>query len=142
MGEVPGIYWFVFWCAVVVISFTMAWLGGRAAHQQKMKALEILRIYAERGVEPPASVAGPILNAMDVEAHEERKWKSRKPDNPAAPDALPFVFIGLGGLAVAWWRGSQGGQPEWVFYGAIMVAVFFGGGGIAGLITKIFSRRG
>jgi len=140
MGDVPGMYWFVFWCAVVVIAFTMAWLGGRAAHQQKMKALEILRIYAERGVEPPASVAGPLLHSMEVEGREEDKWKQPKPAGPRPGDAFGFCFMALAAAAVAWWRSTQGNEPQWLFYGSIIVAVFSASGAISSFVNG--SRRG
>jgi hypothetical protein len=56
-GETPEIYWFLFWVGVLVfvIAFTavMTVLTSRA----NMKALALLTLYAERGIDPPATLA-------------------------------------------------------------------------------------
>lgn len=54
----PAIYWYVFWVglpiAVEVFGFYMATIIDR----KNMRVLDLLKSYADKGIEPPAAVAG------------------------------------------------------------------------------------
>lgn len=56
-GEVPKMFWYLFCVSVlalmVVFSITMMMLVSR----RNAKALELLKRYAERGVDPPPTLA-------------------------------------------------------------------------------------
>jgi hypothetical protein len=55
--EVPQMFWYLFWVGVlafmVVFSIAMAVLISR----RTTKALELLKLYAERGIDPPPTLA-------------------------------------------------------------------------------------
>jgi hypothetical protein len=55
--EVPQMVWFLFWVGalafMVVFSIAMMTLISR----RKAKALELLKLYAERGIDPPPTLA-------------------------------------------------------------------------------------
>jgi hypothetical protein len=56
-GEVPQMFWYLFWVGVlafmVVFSIAMTMLISR----RNAKALELLKLYAERGIDPPPTLA-------------------------------------------------------------------------------------
>lgn len=56
-GEVPEMLWYLFWVGVLafvaVFSIAMMTLISR----RNAKALELLKLYAEKGIEPPPTLA-------------------------------------------------------------------------------------
>ena len=101
----------------VVIVMSIAWLEYR----KHTKVLDVLRIYAERGEEPPA----PVIQALAA--------VSGKPPAPPAPTprsghlahaAANAVFTsGLGGFA--WWRFAATGEAGTLVIVCIFAALFF-----------------
>lgn len=108
----------------IVIAVSMAWLQYRT----RMRALDVLRIYAERGDEPPASVTEAL--AAVGSGHQP----SRAPGMGAAPVptranhmahvAANFIAL-LGSAAVAWWQLPATGEPRALMIFAVTAAIFF-----------------
>ena len=126
-----------------IIALGVTWLQSRS----KMKAIELLKSYAERGAEPPASV---------VEAIAKINWPFPSQGAPQAP--LPWrrqtradhlahfagaVGLALGGGAVILWRGPVEYQhPGWLLITAVFVAVFFAASALARLVGALTAGDG
>ncbi len=77
-------------------------------HQRKQKALEVLKIYAQQGTEPPQSV---IDSVSRVSGRHDWKDSDHKPQAPWSRFAF-FIVMALGfGLAALWF--NQGGAKAW-----------------------------
>jgi hypothetical protein len=130
-GSVPPMLWYLLaFMAFAVFPLVMV----VAIHRHRMKALEILRSYAEKGIEPPPAVA-ELLTKQVAEPGE--KWKA------TARGSRLNTFVGhffvaclFGGLA--WWRTDAGG-PDWAVYVAAGSALFFGVTGLGFLVAALFS---
>jgi hypothetical protein len=117
----------------IMIVVSIAWLEYR----KHTKVLDVLRIYAERGEEPPASVI-TALTAV-----------SGKPATPPAPTprswhlahvAANAVFTaGLGGFA--WWRSAQTGEAGTLVIVSIFAALFFAAATAARLVGAYYARQ-
>ena len=133
-GDLPEIYWYLFWVGVlafmVAFSFTMMSL----IHRRNMKALDLLRKYAEKGVEPPPAMADLLLTS----GNSDQKWKSTR------RGALLQSFIGMAFTAcaaggIAWWRIDEGG-PQAVIYFFGAAAAFFAVSALGLLVAALFTR--
>jgi hypothetical protein len=136
MNGVP--YWFIFWSGFWIIGIAAAVWGGASAHASKMKALDILRMYAERGIEPPAMLAEHLT--APKQAQHQGGWKH---PSGRAHHLGSFVFsLFMCGAAsgVAWWWDRADKSPEWVFYAAAIAATAFAAGGLGHLIAAGFAK--
>lgn len=116
-GSVPPILWYLLaFLALAVFPLSMVW----AIHRQKMKALELLRSYAEKGVEPPAAVTEVLLKQV---APPEPKWKST-PRGSLLNTSGIHVWIACIWGCIAWWR-IDAVSPRWPIYIAVGATVFF-----------------
>jgi hypothetical protein len=125
--------------AGTIIPLGITWMQQRT----KTKAIEVLKTYAERGQDPPASV---------LDAVNRINWPF--PPN-TAPPPKPMSqqsraehlshFAGSVGLAggagvVLWWLGTNPNPKfEWLFITAIFVAIFFTASGLARLVAALAS---
>jgi hypothetical protein len=117
----------------ILIVVSIAWFEYR----KHTKVLEVLRIYAERGEEPPAAVV-QALTAV-----------AGKPATPPAPTprswhlahvAANAIFTaGLG--AIAWWRYVETGEAGPLVIGAIVAALFFAAAMAARLVGAYYARQ-
>jgi hypothetical protein len=139
MGDVPQMYWFLFWVAVAVVMFVGMFMAGHKTHIRHMKTLEIMRIYAEKGIEPPASIAEPLLRQSNPQPMAWPAKKERRKSGEAFSFSLTMAVIWGG---IAWWRWAEaGGDPKWLFYPAVLFCMISASGAIAALINMIFARR-
>jgi hypothetical protein len=116
-GSVPPILWYLLaFLALAVFPLSMVW----TIHRQKMKALEILRSYAEKGGEPPAAVTDLLLKQV---APSEPKWKST-PRGALLNTFGIHLWIACLWAGIAWWR-IEAGPPRWTVYAAVVATVFF-----------------
>ena len=60
LGKLPEIFWYLFWIGFVVLAFRMAYLGGKAGYEVRMRALDILKVSGRRRL-APASVERLLL---------------------------------------------------------------------------------
>jgi hypothetical protein len=137
--QVPEIYWFLFWIGLAVVAFGGAAKAGIDGHRRRMKALEILKMYAEKGVEPPAAVADPLLQEL---SELPRRTLAEKSERARHLERLAVsAFMAGAAAGVAWWRTDSGGEPKWVFYAAVIAAVAFAAGALAALVAALISPR-
>jgi hypothetical protein len=116
-GSVPPILWYLLaFLAFAVFPLTMVW----AIHRHKMKVLEILRSYAEKGIEPPAAVTEVLLRQS---ADPGQKWKSTPRGSLLNTFGIHLWIACIFGC-IAWWR-LDAGNPRWLIYIAVGSAVFF-----------------
>lgn len=138
-GKLPEIYWYVFWVGFVLIAFAgMIW-GGRNTHKINMKTLEILRIYAEKGIEPPPSIMEPLTRQLlDPHKQQAKQQATRQ-----------AILLGqfAGGISAAavtggigWWWASEKYEPAWVVYAAAVVAIAAVAGAVSRLIAAIVTH--
>ena len=123
----------------ITIAVGIAWLE----HRTRTRALDVLRIYAERGDEPPASV----VQAVTAVSGWPRGWPSKPevagPRRSArgrhlAHTAANTVFTaGLSWLA--WWRFSATGEAGPGVIVAALAAMFFAAALAAQLVGAYYA---
>jgi hypothetical protein len=142
-GEVPPMLWYLFWVGFILCALLGGIFGGLVSHRQRMKALEILRMYAERGVEPPPGIVEPL-------ARQIFETQNAAAPKTAAQVAAVTASVHLGQFVgsmfaaalcggVAWWA-SDGRGPEWLFYAATVVAIAAAAGGVARLVAAVVTH--
>jgi hypothetical protein len=131
-GEVPEIYWYLFWVGLAIVVEGFGFYMAFIIHRRNMKVLDLLKSYAEKGIDPPGGVA-ELLSEQVREPGQA--WKS------SARGARLQRFVGflftacvIGG--VAWWLIDATG-PRWAVYPAVTAAVFFSVGAIGFLLTAV-----
>jgi hypothetical protein len=119
----------------VAIAVAIAWFD----HRTRTRALDVLRVYAERGEEPPASVVQaltPISGWPRQPAATAPKRSTR--GRCLAHAAANTVFAG--GLSwLAWWRFSTSGDAGPGVIVAILVALFFAAALAAQLVGAYYA---
>jgi hypothetical protein len=113
----------------ITIPVSIAWFE----HRTRKRGLDTLRIYAERGEEPPASVIEAVTKVTNVYGNPQPAWGTPHP--PAKPQtranhlahaaASTVIAMGLAGLV--WWRVSAYNEKGAGIIIAILVALFFAG---------------
>ena len=116
-------------------------------YRSRSKALDVLRVYAEKGQEPPASV----INALTVATAPTAKSAA----DPAPPSMWPrptrathmahlagSLVCGLGAAGIAWWRWPDNGEPGPLVIWAVVIAIFFAGGVAARLVGVLTTPSG
>jgi hypothetical protein len=109
----------------------------------KLKAIEVLKIYAERGEEPPA----PLVEAVNQ--------VGRPPPPPAPPPPhlrrgwylshfAGAAGLSLGGWGVVAWRALVSHRdPDWLMIVGLVVGIFFAAHAAARLTAALtFNGRG
>ena len=127
-GSVAPILWYLFWVALAAAMMVGVFIGGHKAHHQRMTALNILKSYAERGVEPPQTMVDLLLESG--EAGRQARQQEKAVAQATARASQPTGWLGLlfmAGVAggVAWWRIEAGG-PDWAIYLSVTCAVTLG----------------
>jgi hypothetical protein len=131
--------------SVIIPGVYRTWVEYRSRSQ----ALDVLRVYAEKGQEPPASVTSaigavasagtPFINAAPAPAGAFSKTTR---ENHLAHVA-GSVVCGLGAAGIAWWRMPENGEPGPLVIWAVVFAIFFAGS-VAARLVGVFttpSRR-
>jgi hypothetical protein len=131
-GEVPEIYWYVFWVGLAVAVEAFGFYMAFIIHRRNMRVLELLRSYAEKGLEPPPAVA-ELLNEQVRDPG--RAWTSSA-RGARLQRFIGFLFTGCVIGGVAWWLIESAGPP-WAVYPAVSAALFFSIGAIGFLLTAI-----
>ena len=133
IGEVPPILWYLL---LAVIFTVFPWGMVLTIHRQRMKALEILRTYAERGVEPPPGIAEPLMRALKEPVAARRSARARRLDG-----FVFSLFMAGASAGIAWWRQDAGADPRWLFYAAVVAAAAFAAGALGALVAALSSPR-
>jgi hypothetical protein len=131
-GEVPEIYWYAFWVGVAIVMEGFGFYMAFIIHRRNMKVLELLKAYAEKGVDPPAALAELLSEQV---RDPGRAWKS-SPRGARLQRFISFLFAGCVIGGVAWWLVDSTG-PLWAVYPAVSAAVFFWVGALGFLLTAV-----
>jgi hypothetical protein len=119
-GEVPPVFWFLFWVGLSVGIISFGFFMAIIIHRGNMKALEVLKTYAEKGLEPPPAVVEMLTRHMgDSEGAKAGREIGKKAGNFTGLVVSACVAGGI-----AWWR-MQAGGPQWVVYLFALIAVFW-----------------
>jgi hypothetical protein len=118
--------------AGVAIVVSIVWLE----HRKRTRALDVLRLYAERGEDPPASVIQALTNVS-----------GRPPAAPPAPTtrghhlahAAGNAVFTVGLAALVWWRVSAFNDTSTGVAVAILAALFFAAGLAARLVGAYYA---
>ena len=134
--KLPEIYWYLFWIGFVVLAFRMAYLGGKAGFDIKIKALDILKMYAEKGTEPPPAV----MEHLAAEILEKKA--ASKPDARAThlQGFIGFLFMACVSWGLYAWFDGRGG-PAWAAIAAMACMAFFGLGAFGFLLATLITRQ-
>jgi hypothetical protein len=131
-GAVPPMLWFLFWVGLSVGVLSFGFFMAIIIHRGNMKALEILKSYAEQGIEPPPAIVEMLTRQIaDTESAQAGREIGRKAGNFSGLLAAACV-----GGAIAWWRMNAGG-PQWVVYFFAFSAVFFAVRAIVFLLASL-----
>lgn len=134
MSEVPEMYWYLFWVAVLAWMIVFAVAMMTLIHRSNMKTLELLRLYAEKGVEPPPAMDELLSWAR---GGPEQKWKSTR-RGPLLQSFIGMLFTASTSGGILWWRIDAGG-PDAVIYIFGAATVFFGGSAVGLLLAALFT---
>lgn len=136
--KLPQIYWYLFWIGVVILAFRMAYLGGKSAFLVRMRALDILKTYAEKGTEPPPA----MMEELAVQAFE-KKPSSSTGEIPRS--GLLMFFLGFLFMASVCWGARallmSHGAPDWTVVTSTAAMAFFGLGAVGNLLAALFTRQ-
>jgi hypothetical protein len=136
-------YWYAFWLMGLLGFLAYQFLAVTLKHRRNMKALEVLKQYAEKGQEPPPSIAeqlaGQILNSEDAAV------KKRGSTAADRRNELVKLFIGfLFSACLAWglnlWLTDSGGA-RWAIYASEAARAFFGFGAFGLLLAALLTRN-
>ena len=131
-GEVPEIYWYVFWVGLAIVVEAFGFYMAFIIHRRNMKVLELLKSYAAKGIDPPAAVAELLSEQV---SEPGRAWKSSA-RGARLQRFIGFLFTGCVIGGVAWWLVDSAG-PAWAVYPAVSAAVFFSVGALGFLLTAV-----
>jgi hypothetical protein len=123
-------------CFLVAVIVTVSlWMP----HQAKLKTIEVLKAYAEKGEEPPASVLEAVsrINGPGFPA---------KPPPVTRGEHLSHVAgsagLAIGAAGLAWWRIAVGDAGSPLPVVAIIVAIFFASAAAARLVAALTTQDG
>lgn len=120
-GGVPPILWFLFWVGLSIGVLSFGFFMAIIIHRGNMKALEILRAYAEKGVEPPPAVVEMLARQIgDNEGKRAGREMGKKAGN-----FMGLVVAACIAGGISWWRMSEGG-PQWVIWVFGVIALLWG----------------
>jgi len=113
-------------------------------YRSRSQALDVLRVYAQKGQEPPASVtsaiaafaaaSSPFINSGPTPAG----GFSRPTREHHLAHLAGSVVCGLGAAGIAWWRWPDNGEPGPLVIWAVVIAIFFAGG-VAARLVGVFT---
>ena len=115
-------------------------------HRTRSRALEVLRVYAERREEPPPSVTQaltsvsgwPRKEADPTDYTRDRLGRPRTRGGFLAHAAANTIFT-AGFSGIAWWRYSELGQTSAGVIVATIVALFFAASVAAQLVGAYYA---
>ena len=98
-GEVPEIYWYLFWVGLAIVVEAFGFFMATIIHRRNMRVLDLLKSYADKGIEPPAGVAELLSEQV---TDPGRAWKS-SPRGARLERFIGFLFTACVIGGVAWW---------------------------------------
>ena len=121
----------------IAIPVSIAWLE----HRTRTRGLDTLRIYAERGEEPPASVIEAVTRVTNVYGRPPQSGLPATPQTRGnhLAHAAASTVIAAGLAALVWWRVSAYGEKGVGIIVGILVALFFAGSVAARLVYAYYA---
>ena len=123
---------------------TIALLGAWFDHRTRTRTLDVLRVYAERGEEPPPSVTQALTSvsgwpkAPAAPDNRDRIGRPRTRGGFLAHAAANTVFA-AGFSWFAWWRYADLGEASTGVIVSILVAMFFAASVAAQLVGAYYA---
>ena len=121
-----------FWLIFPILGMGMGAFAIWNEFSRQKKALEVLKVYAEKGQEPPESVM-QILGRAST-ASRDRRGRS------AWSRATFFCALALGFAGMAVWTGMTSGSYSFET-GWTIAAIVLGALGLSALVTALSSPR-
>jgi hypothetical protein len=118
----------------VIIAVLLTW----SEHRSRVKALDVLRLYAARNEEPPASVV-QALTGVSRQAPQGAKPPPTR-GHHLAHAAANVVFV-LGAIGIVWWKAPDPDNPGGFVIFAILAGLFFAAGAAARFVGAIYARE-
>jgi hypothetical protein len=124
----------------IAIAVTISWFD----HRTRTRALDVLRVYAERGEEPPSSVTQALTSvsgwprAAAASDNRDRLGRPRTRGGFLAHAAANTIFA-AGFSWFAWWRYSDLGEASTGVIVSILVALFFAASVAAQLVGASYA---
>jgi hypothetical protein len=145
MGDsLPAIYWYAFWAVLALGVMVYGFFEVAMKHRRNMKALDILKAYAEKGGEPPPAIVNELAKQI-----LDPKFDANPLDSKGSPqkrrDELLGAFIGFVFAACvaaglnAWLIDSDG--SKWAVHASSAARSFFGFGAFGFLLATLLTRR-
>jgi hypothetical protein len=135
--KLPQIYWYLFWIGFVILAFRMAYLGGKHGFDAKMKALEILKMYAEKGAEPPQ---GLVEQLTDKAFQRAPAPAGREGSHGFLHAFVGFLFMACASWGVHEWLTGHS-QNAWAGIASQAAFAFFSFGAFGFLLAALFTRN-
>ena len=108
-------------------------------HRSRVKALDVLRVYAERNEEPPASVT-QALTGINPHIPQAPPKPTPTRGHHLAHVAANVVFV-LGAIGILWWKAPDPSHPGGFVIFVILAGLFFAAGAAARLVGAIYARE-
>jgi hypothetical protein len=123
--------------AGTIIPVSITWLQQRT----KIRSIEVLKIYAEKGHEPPASVLEAV-NKISWPFPTNAPPPPRPMRDQSRGEHLSHLAgswsLAIGSGLVLWWQAHDPHpQLEWLFITAIFTTIFFTAAGAARLVAAL-----
>jgi hypothetical protein len=128
-GEVPQMYWYLFWVGLAIVVQAFGFTMLTVIHRRNMKVLDLLKSYAEKGIDPPPGVTALLAE----QASEPGRATAR---GVRLEKFVGFLFMACVIGGVAWWLIDTAG-PSWAVYPAASSAMFFAVGALGFLLTAV-----
>jgi hypothetical protein len=144
MGDhLPAIYWYVFWSAVATGLVAYGIFDVAMKHRRNIKALDILKTYAEKGGEPPPAIADQltrqILGSKGSEASANDRSSQKRRDELLRL-FIAFVFMACVASGLHAWLIDSGGA-RWAVHASFAARAFFGFGAFGLLLATLVTRK-
>ncbi len=117
----------------------IAVLGSWFQHRSRVKELDVLRVYAERNEEPPASVV-QALTGFGSRFPQGMPKSPPTRGNHLAHAAANIVFT-LGAIGILWWLSPNPRNPGGFAIFAILAGLFFAAGAAARIVGAIYCKN-
>jgi hypothetical protein len=124
----------------IAIAVGIAWFD----HRTRTKAIDVLRVYAERGEEPPSSVLQALTRvsgfpkAAPPDDNKDRIGRPRTRGGFLAHAAADAVFT-AGFFGFSWWRYTDLGEASTGVLVAIFVGLYFAASTAARLVGAYYT---
>jgi hypothetical protein len=140
--KLPALYWYVFWLVCVLGCLAYGFVAAAMQHRRNMKALDVLKQYAEQGQEPPPIIAerlaGQILSSEGGATKRGASPADRR-------DELLRSFIGFLFMACLAWGLKlwlvDSGSARWAIGASEAARAFFGFGSFGLLLAALLTRK-